>query len=148
MRSDADVKNDLTLARYTCIALQRLGGSAKKVKGVFDAESSCADVQDHSQTRPCGFQWTIQSSSSCKIWSKTLLGRHSGEIASLSIVPQLSAGSVWQSKQSTQSTCSGNNQISSVGKSSRTSRRKCSRIPQTDVMARPQGTMRMSRVHR
>ena len=67
MRSDADVKNDLTLARYTCIALQRLGGSAKKVKGVFDAESSCADVQDHWQTRPCGSQWTIQSSSSCKI---------------------------------------------------------------------------------
>lgn len=26
-------QNDLTLARYTCIALQRLGGSAKKVKG-------------------------------------------------------------------------------------------------------------------
>ncbi|OSD04955.1 hypothetical protein PYCCODRAFT_1385425, partial [Trametes coccinea BRFM310] len=26
-------KNDLTLARYTCVALQRLNGSAKKVKG-------------------------------------------------------------------------------------------------------------------
>jgi condensin complex subunit 1 len=26
-------QNDLVLARYTCIALQRLGGSAKKVKG-------------------------------------------------------------------------------------------------------------------
>ena len=26
-------KGDLVLARYTCIALQRLGGSAKKVKG-------------------------------------------------------------------------------------------------------------------
>jgi hypothetical protein len=24
---------DLTLARYTCVALQRLNGSAKKVKG-------------------------------------------------------------------------------------------------------------------
>lgn len=29
----ADTQNDLVLARYTCIALQRLGGSAKKVKG-------------------------------------------------------------------------------------------------------------------
>jgi condensin complex subunit 1 len=27
--------NDLVLARYSCIALQRLGGSAKKVKGEF-----------------------------------------------------------------------------------------------------------------
>ena len=26
-------QNDLALARYTCVALQRLNGSAKKVKG-------------------------------------------------------------------------------------------------------------------
>ena len=26
-------QSDLTLARYTCVALQRLNGSAKKVKG-------------------------------------------------------------------------------------------------------------------
>lgn len=26
---------DITLARYTCVALQRLSGSVKKVKGVF-----------------------------------------------------------------------------------------------------------------
>lgn len=30
---NTDEQNDLILARYTCIALQRLGGSAKKVKG-------------------------------------------------------------------------------------------------------------------
>jgi condensin complex subunit 1 len=28
-------QEDLVLARYTCIALQRLSGSAKKVKGMF-----------------------------------------------------------------------------------------------------------------
>ena len=28
------LQGDLTLARYTCVALQRLNGSAKKVKGI------------------------------------------------------------------------------------------------------------------
>jgi hypothetical protein len=30
-----DVQADLTLARYTCVALQRVSGSVKKVKGAF-----------------------------------------------------------------------------------------------------------------
>ena len=33
--SDVIKKNDLLLARYTCVALQRLNGSAKKVKGKY-----------------------------------------------------------------------------------------------------------------
>lgn len=35
LRTETDHKDklDLTLARYTCVALQRLNGSAKKVKG-------------------------------------------------------------------------------------------------------------------
>jgi condensin complex subunit 1 len=32
----SSLQADLTLARYTCVALQRLNGSAKKVKGVVD----------------------------------------------------------------------------------------------------------------
>jgi condensin complex subunit 1 len=31
---DQFIQADLTLARYTCVALQRLNGSAKKIKGL------------------------------------------------------------------------------------------------------------------
>lgn len=34
-------QSDLLLARYTCVALQRLNGSVKKVKGTCDPDS-CA----------------------------------------------------------------------------------------------------------
>jgi condensin complex subunit 1 len=38
---------DLVLARYTCIALQRLSGSAKKVKGKWDVSV----LEDHTDTQ-------------------------------------------------------------------------------------------------
>ena len=30
---------DLTLARYTCVAIQRLNGSAKKIKGTYKCQT-------------------------------------------------------------------------------------------------------------
>ncbi|KAI1792515.1 non-SMC mitotic condensation complex subunit 1-domain-containing protein [Ganoderma leucocontextum] len=53
-------KNDLTLARYTCVALQRLNGSAKKVKGSLldktlrlDMENALFRKLQDALERPC-----------------------------------------------------------------------------------------------
>ncbi|KAF5368830.1 hypothetical protein D9758_003038 [Tetrapyrgos nigripes] len=40
-------KNDLTLARYTCLALQRLNGSAKKVKGSLQDKTLRIEMENN-----------------------------------------------------------------------------------------------------
>jgi len=47
--TDNEMQADLVLAQYTCVALQRLGGSVKKVKGDESratCPSPCSDTDD------------------------------------------------------------------------------------------------------
>lgn len=64
-------QTDLTLARYTCVALQRLNGSAKKVKGTLITNSSVSYRYRVGQapfsTRHSAWRWEIPFSKNCKM---------------------------------------------------------------------------------
>jgi hypothetical protein len=105
---------DLILARYTCIALQRVGGSAKKVKGSLEDKTTRLPMSHPIFSR---LEEMIKTPASSLQWS-VLICFPAGRLSSLTqLCRRRLAGSAWPSRRSTPSTSSASSPMSSRARS-------------------------------